>query len=179
MLLRDVAGKRYASAIGEIAEENNNFDYWSKLLNDASIIYHDSNSQVLFHSNEFTDEKFQSLIVDIFTEIDQQGINLMKLLKKKNRLKLIPSINSYFQEIVDQNDNVIRGEIVTAINFESSLSSIEGLLSKKLNKKVILNASADESIIGGIKLRIGDRLYDGTIKARLNKLKDSLLDVKS
>ena len=103
----------------------------------------------------------------------------MKLLKKKNRLKLIPSINSYFQEIVDQNDNVIRGEIVTAINFESSLSSIEGLLSKKLNKKVILNASADESIIGGIKLRIGDRLYDGTIKARLNKLKDSLLDVKS
>ena len=99
--------------------------------------------------------------------------------KKKNRLKLIPSINSYFQEIVDKKDNVIRGEIVTAINFESNLSSIEELLSKKLNKNVILNALADESIIGGIKLRIGDRLFDGTVRARLNKLKESLLDVKS
>ena len=179
MLLRDVAGKRYASAIGEIAEEHNNFDYWSTLLSDASILYNDSDSQALFHSNEITDEQFQSLIVDIFTGINQQGINFMKLLKKKNRLKLIPSINSYFQEIVDKKDNVIRGEIVTAINFESNLSSIEELLSKKLNKKVILNALADESIIGGIKLRIGDRLFDGTIRARLNKLKASLLDVKS
>ena len=82
MLLRDVAGKRYASAIGELAQEHNNFDYWSTLLSDASILYNDSHSQSLFHSNEITDEQFQSLIVDIFTGINQQGINFMKLLEK-------------------------------------------------------------------------------------------------
>ena len=45
----------------------------------------------------------------------------------------------------------------------------------KLNKKVILTSSVEPSIIGGIKVRIGDRLFDGTVKSKLNKLKENLL----
>ena len=116
---------------------------------------------------------------DIFNDLDDLSINFFRLLKKKNRLNLLPSIASYFQEIVDDNSGIVRGEVTAAVSIENDLSDIESSLSKKLNKKVILSSKIDENIIAGIKIRIGDRLFDGTVKSKLNKLKEDLLNVQN
>ena len=179
MLIRDVAGRRYALALGDIASENNSFDHWANLLNDASLIYQNSESEALFTNNELSDDEFIAVLKDVFMDLDVLGINFFRLLKKKNRLNLLPSIASYFQEIVDDNSDIVRGEVIAAVSIEADLPSIESSLSKKLNKKVILSSSIDENIIGGIKIRIGDRLFDGTVKSKLNKLKEDLLSVQN
>tara|TARA_B100000073_G_C23623527_1_gene529540 strand:- start:429 stop:968 length:540 start_codon:yes stop_codon:yes gene_type:complete len=179
MLIRDVAGRRYALALGEIASENDSFDHWANLLNDASLIYQNPESESLFTSNEVNDEDFVSVLKVAFTNLDDLNLNFLRLLKKKNRLNLLPSIASYFQEIVDDNAGIVRGEVIAAVSIENDLSEIESSLSKKLNKKVILSSSIDQSIIGGIKIRIGDRLFDGTVKSKLNKLKEDLLSVQN
>ena len=179
MLIRDVAGRRYALALGEIASENDSFDQWANLLNNISLIYQDSKSEALFTSNELSDKDFVSVLKDAFTNLDDLSINFLRLLKKKNRLNLLPSIASYFQEIVDDNAGIVRGEVTAAVSIEKDLSDIESSLSKKLNKKVILSSTIDENIIGGIKIRIGDRLFDGTVKSKLNKLKEDLLNVQN
>tara|TARA_Y100001970_G_scaffold159791_1_gene195527 strand:- start:11921 stop:12460 length:540 start_codon:yes stop_codon:yes gene_type:complete len=179
MLIRDVAGRRYALALGEIASENDSFDHWANLLNDASLIYQNPESESLFTSNEVNDEDFVSVLKVAFTNLDDLNMNFLRLLKKKNRLNLLPSIASYFQEIVDDNAGIVRGEVIAAVSIENDLSEIESSLSKKLNKKVILSSSIDQSIIGGIKIRIGDRLFDGTVKSKLNKLKEDLLSVQN
>ena len=179
MLIRDVAGRRYALALGEIASENDSFENWANLLNNASVIYQDVQSEALFTSNELSDDEFVSILQDVFTNLDELSINFFRLLKKKNRLNLLPSIASYFQEILDDNSNVVRGEVIAAVSIDNDLSDIENSLSKKLNKKVILSSTIDESIIAGIKIRIGDRLFDGTVKSKLNKLKEDLLNVQN
>jgi F-type H+-transporting ATPase subunit delta len=179
MLIRDVAGRRYALALGEIASENDSFENWANLLNDASVIYQDVQSEALFTSNELSDDEFVSILQDVFTNLDELSINFFRLLKKKNRLNLLPSIASYFQEILDDNSNVVRGEVIAAVPIDNDLSDIENSLSKKLNKKVILSSTIDENIIAGIKIRIGDRLFDGTVKSKLNKLKEDLLNVQN
>ncbi|MAX11357.1 MAG: hypothetical protein CL710_03375 [Chloroflexi bacterium] len=179
MLIRDVAGRRYALALGEIASENDSFDQWANLLNNISLIYQDSKSEALFTSNELSDKDFVSVLKDAFTNLDDLSINFLRLLKKKNRLNLLPSIASYFQEIVDDNAGIVRGEVTAAVSIEKDLSDIESSLSKKLNKKVILSSTIDENIIGGIKIRIGDRLFDGTVKSKLNKLKEDLINVQN
>ena len=179
MLIRDVAGRRYALALGEIASENDSFDHWANLLNDASLIYQNPESESLFTSNEVNDEDFVPVLKVAFTNLDDLNMNFLRLLKKKNRLNLLPSIASYFQEIVDDNAGIVRGEVIAAVSIENDLSEIESSLSKKLNKKVILSSSIDQSIIGGIKIRIGDRLFDGTVKSKLNKLKEDLLSVQN
>jgi len=179
MLIRDVAGRRYALALGEIASENDSFDQWANLLNNISLIYQDSKSEALFTSNELSDKDFVSVLKDAFTNLDDLSINFLRLLKKKNRLNLLPSIASYFQEIVDDNAGIVRGEVTAAVSIEKDLSDMESSLSKKLNKKVILSSTIDENIIGGIKIRIGDRLFDGTVKSKLNKLKEDLLNVQN
>ena len=179
MLIRDIAGRRYALALGEIAKENNSFDQWADLLNDITLIYQDSKSEALFTSNELNDVQFVSILNDIFNDLDDLSINFFRLLKKKNRLNLLPSIASYFQEIVDDNSGIVRGEVTAAVSIENDFSDIESSLSKKLNKKVILSSKIDENIIAGIKIRIGDRLFDGTVKSKLNKLKEDLLNVQN
>ena len=166
-------------ALGEISKENNSFDQWADLLNDITLIYQDSKSEALFTSNELNDDQFVSILKDIFNDLDDLSINFFRLLKKKNRLNLLPSIASYFQEIVDDNSGIVRGEVTAAVSIENDLSDIESSLSKKLNKKVILSSKIDENIIAGIKIRIGDRLFDGTVKSKLNKLKEDLLNVQN
>ena len=178
MLLRDVAGKRYALAIREIASKKNNFSAWSDFLNQLSEIYNNDSSQLLF-TNNIEDKKFEKILQDIFKDISVDELNFLKLLKKKQRLQLINSINSYFSEIIDEIANIVRAEITTAIELDSKLSSIEQFLSKKINKNVILTSTKDESVIGGMKLRIGDQLFDGTIKTKLSQLKESLLESNS
>ncbi|MFB0900982.1 MAG: ATP synthase F1 subunit delta [Dehalococcoidia bacterium] len=178
MLLRDVAGKRYALAIREIASKKNNFSAWSDFLNQLSEIYNHDSSQLLF-TNNIEDKKFEKILQGIFKNISEDELNFLKLLKKKQRLQLINSINSYFNEIIDDIANVVRAEITTAIELDSKLSSIEQFLSKKINKNVILTSTKDENVIGGMKLRIGDRLFDGTIKTKLSQLKESLLESNS
>ena len=143
------------------------------------LIYQNPESESLFTSNEVNDEDFVSVLKVAFTNLDDLNMNFLRLLKKKNRLNLLPSIASYFQEIVDDNAGIVRGEVIAAVSIENDLSEIESSLSKKLNKKVILSSSIDQSIIGGIKIRIGDRLFDGTVKAKLNKLKEDLLSVQN
>ena len=178
MLLRDVAGKRYALAIREIASKKNNFSAWSDFLNQLSEIYNNDSSQLLF-TNNIEDKKFEKILQDIFKDISVDELNFLKLLKKKQRLQLINSINSYFSEIIDEIANIVSAEITTAIELDSKLSSIEQFLSKKINKNVILTSTKDESVIGGMKLRIGDQLFDGTIKTKLSQLKESLLESNS
>jgi|TARA_B110000263_G_C15311800_1_gene513887 F-type H+-transporting ATPase subunit delta len=178
VLLRDVAGKRYALAIREIASKKNNFSAWSDFLNQLSEIYNHDSSQLLF-TNNIEDKKFEKILQGIFKNISEDELNFLKLLKKKQRLQLINSINSYFNEIIDDIANVVRAEITTAIELDSKLSSIEQFLSKKINKNVILTSTKDENVIGGMKLRIGDRLFDGTIKTKLSQLKESLLESNS
>ena len=179
MLIRDVAGRRYALALGEIANEHDSFDHWANLLNDASLIYQNPDSESLFTSNEVNDEDFVAVLKAAFTNLDDLNMNFLRLLKKKNRLNLLPSIASYFQEIVDDNAGIVRGEVIAAVSIDNDLPEIESSLSKKLNKKVILSSSIDQSIIGGIKIRIGDRLFDGTVKSKLKKLKEDLLSVQN
>ena len=74
MLIRDVAGRRYALALGKIASDNDSFDSWSDLLGDASVIYSDPASQSLFNNNEISEIQFIDLVRNVFKNIDDVGI---------------------------------------------------------------------------------------------------------
>jgi F-type H+-transporting ATPase subunit delta len=78
-----------------------------------------------------------------------------------------------YQELLDEELNIARGEIITAYPISAEeKKEIEDVLKDYLKKEVILESKVDEGIIGGIKIRIGDLIFDGTLKTQLGKFKE-------
>ncbi|HFC76843.1 MAG TPA: ATP synthase F1 subunit delta [Candidatus Moranbacteria bacterium] len=105
-------------------------------------------------------------------EIDSVILKFVKLLKKNKQLKKTNDIIKKFNEIYNKANGIIEAEIVTIRELGSEqFSKIESFLKEKYSvKKVILKSKIDKNIKGGIIIKVGDEVLDGSIKGRLNEL---------
>jgi len=116
---------------------------------------------------EIIDEILKSIKVD--PEIER----FLKLLVERRRIQYIKEIVTMYQELLDEELNIARGEVITAYPLTSEeKKELEEILKEYLKKEVILESKVDEEIIGGIKIKIGDLIFDGSLKTQLGKLKE-------
>lgn len=116
---------------------------------------------------EIIDEVLKAVKVD--PEIER----FLKLLVERRRIQYIKEIVMMYQELLDEELNIARGEIIAAYPLsEEEKKELEEVLKEYLKKEVVLESKVDENIIGGIKIRIGDLIFDGTLKTQLNKFKE-------
>lgn len=106
-------------------------------------------------------------------KVDPEIERFLKLLVERRRIQYINEIVTMYQELLDEELNIARGEVVTAYPLsEEEKRELEESLKAYLKKEVILEPKIDENIIGGLKIRIGDLIFDGTLKTQLNKFKE-------
>ena len=106
-------------------------------------------------------------------KVDPEIERFLKLLVERRRIQYIREIVIMYQELLDEELNIARGEVITAYPLsEEERKELEEVLKNYLKKEVILESKVDEGIIGGIKIRIGDLIFDGTLKTQLNKMKE-------
>jgi len=106
-------------------------------------------------------------------KVDPEIERFLKLLVERRRIQYINEIVTMYQELLDEELNIARGEVVTAYPLsEEEKRELEESLKAYLKKEVILEPKVDENIIGGLKIRVGDLIFDGTLKTQLNKFKE-------
>ena len=137
----------YAKAIFELARDAGEYTQWSE-------------------------QQLAELIIDVAgDQLDEQGQNLVKLLSRNDRVTVIADINQQFMVLRDDAEQVIEAQLITAAEVdEAQKQRIEAALSSRLGKKIKLEASVDESLIGGAIVRAGDWVVDGSVKAQLQDL---------
>jgi len=102
---------------------------------------------------------------------------LILMLAERDRLALLPDILRTYRERVMQHQQVIRGDITTAMPLDvDQLRALEQGLQQATGRKVILEAKVDPSIIGGVVTRLGSTVYDGSVTTQLEKMKQSLIE---
>jgi len=104
-------------------------------------------------------------------ETDLLFRNFYSILLRNNDLKLISKIIEKIEEIDKEKRGVVEVKIASTKKLEQE--TIEKL--RKLIKNAEIEEEIDPSLIGGLKIQIGDLLIDGSIKAKLNKLRQSLI----
>jgi F-type H+-transporting ATPase subunit delta len=101
--------------------------------------------------------------------------NFLNLVLQKKRADILPEIASEFQALVDADQNVSRGRIITASEISGDLQAkVQSTLENITGKKVILKSEIDPAIIGGIIAKVGDLVMDGSIKTQLAGLNESI-----
>ena len=94
---------------------------------------------------------------------------------RARRLPRLPSIATFYQELLDDERKIGRATVTTAVALdEDRRSKIEQQLTEQTGKQIALEASVDEEMLGGMTVRIADRLYDASTRSRLRSLKREL-----
>lgn len=107
--------------------------------------------------------------------LDPELERFLRMLVEKRRIQYIDEIVRVYNELVDEELNIARGELITAYPIdEEEKRELEEVLSKFLKKEIHLEPKLDESIIGGIKIKIGDLIFDGSMKTQLRKIRETI-----
>lgn len=98
--------------------------------------------------------------------------NFCLFLADKGRLANFLSIQAYYNKLMDEQEGILRGSLVTAVELsQDKQDKVRSGLEKQLNRNLVLDFETDQEILGGLLLRIGDKLYDASIKAQLEQVK--------
>jgi len=105
----------------------------------------------VIHNPEVSEQQLAELIIEVGgDQLSEQGRNLIKLLAHNDRLTAVADINQQFLVLRDNAEQVIEAQLITASEVdEAQKQNIETALSSRLGKKIKLEASIDETLIGG------------------------------
>jgi len=174
--VRETAGRRYALAILEIARPNGTLDHWREALDSLEALTSRSAYVEALQTDGMTDEKFQAIVRQVHPDISPVEMNLFRLLRRKARLSLGPSIASYYRELLDLERGVARATVRTAVELtEEQSRALRERLAAQTGRTIELETEVDPSIIGGAVIRIGDQMLDGSTRRRLLNLREQLV----
>ena len=170
-----VSGKRYAQAIFELAREQDQLDQWAGDLQLVDQALQDEDFKAfLKHAEVPTADKVRAISTVLGT-VDPRVQNLVHILVTGGLVDLLPQWHEAYEALLDEHRGRQRVEVTSAIPLEDQeLERITNVLSGLIQKAVVATTVVDESILGGVVIRMGDRLLDGSARSRLNELRLSL-----
>jgi len=162
----------YAAAVFKRSIQTGTIEKWSKSLAFMSAVLKDKEISAIVANPKVSRERLSTLMLDICQgQVDEEGENFLKLLVQNNRLTLAPTIALQFEALKAESEGYVDVEVATAYAFSpEEKKSFTSTLEKTLSKKVHMNVTVDKSLIGGVLVRAGDRVIDGSIKGQLQQL---------
>jgi len=166
----------YAQAVFKHARENDKLEQWSSMLITAATVVQDPALCEVLRSAKLSRDQITDMLIEVCGDVlDEQGRNLIRLLDENDKLTLLPEIATVYEQYRSEAEQTIEAEMVSAypVN-ESQLEKIAAALAKKLDSKVSLEVSVDQTLLGGAIIRAGDMIIDGSVQGKLNKLASTL-----
>lgn len=171
-------GERYAESLFDLAIEENKVDKYLEDIKLVDEVLHSDRQIVQFFSHVLVenDVKYQLLEQSFGQNVDKYVLNFLKLLVQSRRIRYIDDIVKCYIDLSNKHLGIEEGVIYSPYEIsDKQIKDIEKAISKKENKKVTLQVKIDPTLVGGIKVQISNRVYDGTIKNKVEMLKKELL----
>lgn len=165
----------YAKAAFDFAKSADLVDSWMQQLAVSAGIASISEVAQSFSSPEKNNDQLVGILVGPDADVGYK--NLITLMADNNRLALLPDVVNVFKYISEQDAKALSADVYTAVELnQEQLESIKASLSKRTGKTVNLNQHVDTSLLSGARIVAGDLVIDGSLKAKLEKLKTELLN---
>ena len=170
--------KRYAKALLSLGQEDGKYAEYGRNLQEFSEICTTNPDFFQVISNPIFSVEDRKKVLDLALDrSDFSGLvrNFLRLLLEKNRMGAIHAITDYYNKLTDELSNITRANVVTARPLgDDALQKLTEALAELTSKDVKLTVEQDVSLIGGLVVKIGDLVLDGSVRAQLEGLKESL-----
>jgi F-type H+-transporting ATPase subunit delta len=170
--------KRYAKALLSLGQEDGNYIAYGKDLQEFGRFCAANNEFIRVVANQiFSVEERKKVLDVVLTKSPFSALvkNFLRLLLDKNRIGGIQGISDYYSKLTDEISNITRADIIAAKPLKKEArDKLAVALAGLTAKEVKIEVKEDASLIGGLVVRIGDLVLDGSVKAQLEGLKESL-----
>ena len=170
--------KRYAKALLSLGQEDGNYAEFGENLKDFTGLCADNPEFSKVIANPVFSVDDRKKVLDAVLEKSPFADlvkNLLRLLLDKNRIEGIKDVSAYYTRLTDEISNIIRADIITARPLkDAAMDKLDVVLAKITSKTVKIKVEEDESLIGGLVVKIGDLVLDGSVRAQIEGLKESL-----
>jgi len=170
------SARPYARAVYNLATEKSAVDSWGEALAILAAVADDATMQELLDNPQLNkDQKGELLLKVVSDKLDQQQQNLVKLLAENGRLRALPEIAHQFETYRAEAEGKVEAEVISAFDLtKEQQQAITATLKSKLGRDVSITTRTDESLIGGVVIKAGDIIIDGSMKSQLEALAISL-----
>ena len=181
--INHTVSKRYAKALIELAQEEGSLAAGSSDLSNFkdALSHPDSELFAALCNPAFSLDERKNVLSEVFNLLKTSPVtrNLIGLLLDKGRIALAPSITAAFLALADEQAGRVRVQVSAAIAIDSQLETeIKAILEKSTGKTVTLEITIDPALIGGLVVRVGSKVYDASIKNKLERMREHLLSTE-
>ncbi|MFO8046599.1 MAG: F0F1 ATP synthase subunit delta [Halomonas sp.] len=166
----------YAKAAFEYARDHKALDTWSDWLGKAGMVVASQDMQKLLSSPKLNEERKVTLILEVAdASVDDAARRFLDALSDKRRLVALPAIAEQFERLRAEHEKPLDLTVVSAFELdEKQQQKLVGALKKRLNREISITTQVDPMLLGGVILRAGDTVIDGSVRGRLNRLSEAL-----
>ena len=178
----NVIADRYAQALFEVGEETQTTsELYQELKQLVDILNENKDLYNFLKSPLIGREDKKNVMNNIFEDqLSKNMNNFLKIVIDKDRSSAIENIQESYKSLLNDKNNILEGTAITAVALnEKEIKDLEKNLSTKYNKNVTLTNVVDETILGGVLVKLGNEEIDGTIRTRLSRMKKQLSQVIS
>jgi len=172
------ASLQYATALADIVLQQGASEPARKQLEDFRAAYEQSSELRNFlASPAVSKENKHGVIEKLVARLGASRIlrNFLFVMTDNQRVHLLPEITDTFEEVLRQREGVAEAEVTSAVELnDAQKSALIQTLQRLSGKKIQAKYSLEPELLGGAVVRVGDTIYDGSVRSRLNQLRAQL-----
>ena len=173
-----IIGRRYASALLALAEQQNAIEIVRRDLNDLLGSWRESRElRGVFENPSVSQANRAALLRELAQTSGMHPLlrDTLLLMSDRGRMSHLPELAEAFELLAEAKSGRVRAEVVSATQLpQDYYDNLRQTLERVTGKQVVVAPRVDPSLIGGVVTRVGDHVFDGSIKHRLVELKDEL-----
>ena len=179
--MSNAIGHRYAKALFELSKDAKSLKSVEKQVDDLLAIIQSDTSFFEFLKSPLVGHKEQSAVMAAISKkakFEQELTNTLALMADKRRLPVVSHMIEAFKVLAAEERNEIVAEVTSAAKLSAAQSkTLAASLKAKMGKSVTLQTTIDESLIGGLVVKMGSIMIDSSVKGRLSKLHNAMKEV--
>jgi F-type H+-transporting ATPase subunit delta len=170
----------YAEALFRVAKSSNDsakLNAWSELVDEMAQVAAHPDVQALAQNPKITTVQTAETFLSVLkSPVNVEAKNFVSTLAENKRLTVLPEIAAQFQALKNAEAGAADAEIVSAFEMtDAQVSELANTLEKKFGRKLYPTVTVDASLIGGVRVVVGDQVFDTSVRAKLQHMHNALI----
>lgn len=174
----EAIARRYAQAVFELGKERGELAALSQQIDALAATFAGSDELRDVLTNPLVDESArEAILVEIAKRLSagDTAVRALRVLAQNRRLPALPDIARVLARLVDEDSKTLRATVTSAGPLSDAyLAKLRAELEKTTGQKVVITTRTDAALIAGVVVQIGDRVIDGSVRAKLARFRESL-----
>ena len=174
------SARRYADALFGLALERGTLDDWAAQLQRIGDVLRDPIAQPTLAGPTGSVDAKRRAIEALAGPLSREVLALVSIMLERKRIGLFPALADAFAAQLRQHRGIELADVTTAVELgEAERSLVAERISREIGKRIELRTKLDPDILGGVVVRVGDQLYDASVRGKLENLRRRLVGAGS